>query len=413
MSNSNPYPIYGILAAVLALAVALGVYGARHGQGSAALVEAASNSENPNMVTVRVIGPDGELTGPVQMPPLVLSEEAWKQRLTPEQYAVVRSKGTERPFCGTLLDNKKDGIYACVACGLPLFSSDSKFHSGTGWPSFFQPVTAENIHEERDASLGMVRTEIMCARCRGHLGHVFDDGPKPTGLRYCLNSESLRFVDKTDVKTLAEKLPEPKKEEKSAAMELSELIPKPAQDIPRATEPGETTAVFANGCFWCTEAVFEQVPGVKAAVSGYSGGDANRADYKAVSSGSTGHAEAIELTYDPSKVSYGDLLRVFFASHDPTTKDRQGPDRGHQYRSAIFYKDDSEKKVAEAYIKQLDAAHAFDKPIVTTLEPFDKFYPAEDYHQDFMKNNPRHPYIQMWAVPKVQKIQKYLDTSGS
>lgn len=413
MSDTNPYPVYGVLAVVLVMAVALGVYGTRPMQTGAPQAEAASTSENPNMVTVRVIGPDGRLTGPVEVPRLVLSEEAWKQRLTPEQFAIVRSKGTERPFCGTLLDNKKEGIYACVACGLPLFSSDSKFHSGTGWPSFYQPVAKENIHEVRDTSHGMVRTEIMCARCEGHLGHVFEDGPKPTGLRYCLNSESLRFVDSADVKTLAERIPEPKKQEKSAAMELSELIPKPAQDIPLATESGEAKAVFANGCFWCTEAVFEQVPGVKDAVSGYSGGDASKADYKTVSTGSTDHAEAIELTYDPSKVSYGDLLRVFFASHDPTTKDRQGPDRGHQYRSAIFYRNDEEKKVAEAYVTQLTEAKAFDKPIVTTLEPLEKFYPAEDYHQDFMRNNPKHPYIQMWAVPKVQKIKKLLDSSGS
>lgn len=401
----------GALAVGLAVALMVPVVGMHPPDGDSHVV-AAADSENINMVKVRVIGPEGKLTEPVDMPRMVLSDEAWKQRLTPEQYAVVRSKGTERPFCGTLLDNKREGIYACVACGLPLFSSDTKFQSGTGWPSFYAPVAEENILEERDTSYGMIRTEIMCKRCEGHLGHVFEDGPKPTGLRYCLNSESLTFVDSADVKNLAEEVPQ-LSSTKSAAQELSEWLPAPEEDIPLAAESGEATAVLANGCFWCTEAVFEQIPGVKDAVSGYSGGDPARADYKSVTTGTTGHAEAIELTYDPSKVTYGELLRVFFASHDPTTKDRQGPDRGTQYRSAIFYANDEEKKVAEAYINQLNEAKAFDAPIVTTLEPLETFHVAEEYHQDFMRNNPRHPYIQMWAVPKVQKIKKYLDATGS
>ncbi len=391
------------------LIVTLAVYGNRSVRGEEPAAPRDSIPENSNMVKLRVIGPDGTLTGPVEMPRLVLSEEAWKERLTPDQYAVVRSKGTERPFCGTLLDNKKEGYYVCVACGLPLFSSDSKFHSGTGWPSFYQPVAEENILEEVDRSHGMARTEIMCARCEGHLGHVFEDGPKPTGLRYCLNSESLRFVDAADVKTLAETVPAAQagpKKEKTAAEELSGLLPVPAKDVSPAAEPGEAKAVLANGCFWCTEAVFEQVPGVKDAVSGYSGGNAAQADYKTVSTGSTKHAEAIEITYDPSQVTYGALLRIFFATHDPTTKDRQGPDHGHQYRSAIFYANDEEKAVAEAYIKQLTEAKAFEKPIVTTLEPLEAFHRAEEYHQDFVKNSPNHPYVRAWAVPKVEKVKK-------
>ena len=153
---------------------------------------------------VRVYNARGELVGPVESPPVAKSDAEWKRQLTREQYEVARGKGTERPFCGLLLDNKRDGVYACVCCRLPLFSSDSKFNSGTGWPSFFQPVGPENVVTEEDGSYGMRRTEILCARCGCHLGHVFEDGPRPTGLRYCVNSESLDFVDRKDVATLAD-----------------------------------------------------------------------------------------------------------------------------------------------------------------------------------------------------------------
>jgi methionine-R-sulfoxide reductase len=132
-------------------------------------------------------------------------DEEWQKQLTPQQYMVARAKGTERPFCGTLLDNKTAGVYTCVCCGLPLFSSDSKFNSGTGWPSFFQPVASTNVVEDRDVSHGMVRTEILCARCDCHLGHVFEDGPRPTGLRYCVNSESLNFTPSDKLSTISER----------------------------------------------------------------------------------------------------------------------------------------------------------------------------------------------------------------
>ncbi|HEV7224086.1 MAG TPA: peptide-methionine (R)-S-oxide reductase MsrB [Pirellulales bacterium] len=146
------------------------------------------------MVKVYVFDRQGELVGPRDAPKLVLSDEEWRRRLSAEQFQVARGKGTERAFCGTLLDNKTEGVYACVCCGLPLFSSDAKFNSGTGWPSFFQPIAKQNVVEEQDSSHGMLRSEILCARCDGHLGHVFDDGPRPTGLRFCLNSASLAFT---------------------------------------------------------------------------------------------------------------------------------------------------------------------------------------------------------------------------
>jgi methionine-R-sulfoxide reductase len=156
------------------------------------------------MIRVRVFNKDGELIGPVEMPKISLTAAEWRKKLTPDQFKVLRSSGTERPFCGVLLDNKKEGVYTCAGCGLPLFTSDSKFNSGTGWPSFFQPIAAENIAERADHSHGMVRTEINCARCDGHLGHVFPDGPRPTGLRYCMNSESLEFTAKEEVAKLAD-----------------------------------------------------------------------------------------------------------------------------------------------------------------------------------------------------------------
>lgn len=153
---------------------------------------------------VRVFNAKGQLVGPVESPRVELSDAEWRAKLTPTQFVIARNKGTERPFCGTLLDNKRQGVYTCVCCGLPLFASGGKFHSGTGWPSFFQPIAPENVVTESDRSHGMTRDEILCARCDCHLGHVFEDGPRPTGLRYCVNSESLAFTDDADLATLAD-----------------------------------------------------------------------------------------------------------------------------------------------------------------------------------------------------------------
>jgi peptide-methionine (S)-S-oxide reductase len=170
---------------------------------------------------------------------------------------------------------------------------------------------------------------------------------------------------------------------------------------------GEAVAVFAGGCFWCTEAVYRELDGVKSVVSGYAGGTAATANYEAVCGGRTNHAEAIEIRYDPAKVSYGQLLKIFFSvAHDPTQLDRQGNDIGRQYRSAVFYADDEQKRVAADYIKRIDAAKWFDRPIATTLEPLERFYPGEDYHQDYARRNPYQPYIMMTAAPKLQKLRK-------
>jgi peptide-methionine (S)-S-oxide reductase len=184
-------------------------------------------------------------------------------------------------------------------------------------------------------------------------------------------------------------------------------FPNPVVDAPRAAARGRQTAVLAGGCFWCTEAVFENLAGVEKVVSGYSGGSAASAKYKIVSAGATTHAEAIEITYDPSRLTYGQVLKIFFSiAHDPTQLDRQGPDWGKQYRSAIFYSDEEQKKIAEAYIQQLTEAKAFSKPIVTQVVPLKGFFPAEDYHQDYVANNPDNPYVQANAIPKINKLKK-------
>jgi peptide-methionine (S)-S-oxide reductase len=182
-------------------------------------------------------------------------------------------------------------------------------------------------------------------------------------------------------------------------------FPDPLRDLPATTDQAE--AVFAGGCFWCTEAVYRQLDGVSDVVSGYAGGTAASANYDAVCSGRTDHAEAIRISYDPQVISYGQLLKVFFsAAHDPTQVDRQGNDRGRQYRSAIFFANDAEKDVAQSYIAQLDAARVFNSPIATSLEPLDTFYPAESYHQDYAARNPAQPYIAGVSAPKVAKVRK-------
>lgn len=278
--------------------------------------------------------------------------------LTPEEAKIILRKGTEQAFCGNLLDNKKEGFYACRLCGLPLFSSEAKFNSGTGWPSFFQPYDVEHVAYKHDESHGMIRDEILCARCGGHLGHVFDDAPQTkTGLRYCLNSASLSFVEK-------------------------------GSEIPKASRPVETsTAYFAGGCFWGVEDRFQQLPGVVDAVSGFQGGRVDDPSYKQVCYEDTGHAETVKVVFDPKVVSYRELLAFFFRIHDPTQLNRQGPDVGDQYRSAIFTIDESQQADASAYIRELQALDKYARrKIVTQVVPVaqaGEFYPAEEYHQDY------------------------------
>ena len=196
-----------------------------------------------------------------------------------------------------------------------------------------------------------------------------------------------------------------------AGSKTIKTIPNPATDIPVSLAKGKQTAVFAGGCFWGMEAVFEHLKGVSDVVSGFSGGTVATASYQKVSSGETEHAESVKITYDPTQISYGQLLKVYFSvAHDPTQLNRQGPDSGKQYRSAIFFTNNEQQQVAQAYIEQLNKAQVFMGPIVTELVPFNGFYAAEEYHQNFIKNNPTYPYVVINDLPKIEQLQKQFPT---
>ncbi|MBI1225685.1 MAG: bifunctional methionine sulfoxide reductase B/A protein [Bacteroidetes bacterium] len=303
------------------------------------------------------------------------TETEWKKILTPEQYAVLRDKATERPFTGALLKNKEDGTYRCAACNYPLFTSDAKFESNCGWPSFDGEIEGHVIKQD-DNSLGMHRTEILCARCGSHLGHLFDDGPTETGLRYCVNSLSLGFEGADAIQS-----------NMANAIQLD-------------------TITMAGGCFWCMEAVFEELKGVTSVISGYAGGEAKDASYYTVSDGNTGHAEAIQVVFDSSVITLAEVFKVFFTMHDPTTLNRQGADQGSQYRSAIFYRNETQQKTANELIAAFTKEKVYDNPIVTEVVKYDGFYKAEEYHQDYFANNKNQPYCRAVIQPKMEKFEK-------
>ncbi len=310
-------------------------------------------------------------------PMVTKTEEEWKKQLTDEQYYVLRQKGTESPFTGKLLLNKEKGVYKCAACGNELFTDDMKFDSHCGWPSFDKEIAGGKIKTVVDNSHGMQRTEIMCARCGGHLGHLFDDGPTQTGMRYCVNSASLEFVNAKDIGT---------------------SVPTAANSI--------DTITLGGGCYWCIEAVYQRLEGVIKVVSGFSGGSIKNPSYKEVCTGRTGHAEVIQITYDKTKTSLDEILKVFFTVHDPTTLNRQGGDEGTQYRSVIFYRNEEQQKVASSILESLNKENVYGKPVVTQLAKFDVFYKAEDYHQDYYNQNKTEPYCRMVIQPKIEKFEK-------
>ncbi|MBL7115492.1 MAG: bifunctional methionine sulfoxide reductase B/A protein [Kiritimatiellae bacterium] len=299
------------------------------------------------------------------------TDAEWKEQLSPEQYRILREKATEHPGTGEYLNHQTEGTYLCAGCGNALFVSETKYESGCGWPAFTAPIEKNSVEEVEDRSHGMVRKEILCSKCGGHLGHVFNDGPEPTGLRYCINSGALGFES---VKSGVSK------------------------------ESREALATFGGGCFWCVEAGFEMLDGVKEVVSGYAGGSTKNPTYEQVCSKTTGHAEVVQIRFDPAVISYRKLLDMFFRMHDPTTPNRQGADVGSQYRSIILYHDAEQKQEAEDVIKELADEKVFEDQIVTEVTAFQKFYEAEKYHQNYFRQNSKQPYCQMVIKPKLKKL---------
>jgi peptide methionine sulfoxide reductase msrA/msrB len=293
---------------------------------------------------------------------LVAAEQGGKQmaynKLTPEEERVIVHKGTEMPYTGKYLNNKETGTYVCRRCNAPLYRSSDKFDSHCGWPSFDDEIPGA---VKRIPDPDGVRVEIICANCGAHLGHVFTgEGLTDKNVRHCVNSISMVFVPA-------------------------------AKADPNDPNAKSTTqkAYFAGGCFWGVEYWLKSAPGVISVTSGYMGGTIKNPTYEQVCSGKTGHAETVEVVFDPNKTTYEDLAKLFFEIHNPTEKNRQGPDVGFQYRSAVFYVDAKQKETAENLIKILN-----DKglKVVTAVEKAKEFWPAEKYHQDYYAKKGGTPY---------------------
>jgi len=272
---------------------------------------------------------------------------------------VTKKGGTEKPFENAYWNEKRPGIYLDYNTGKPLFSSLDKYDSKTGWPSFTKPIDESLIKSVKDTSLGIERVEVRTDE--SHLGHVFGDGLNG-GSRFCINSAALRFVPYENL-------------EDEGLGEYKQLFP-------------YNEAVFAGGCFWGVETLFEELNGVVSVIAGYSGGKIKNPSYKVVSSGTSGHTESVLVIFDPNLISYRELVDYFWRLHNPTQLNRQGPDVGSQYRSAIFYIGEEQKKIAQESRQAFEAKGIFKEKVVTEIIPLEKFWSAEEYHQDFSKKNP-------------------------